>query len=399
MQVGSFQERIYCGPPGIDLSSLFLKKSGSDVYDFFEGKEVYYTHKCRTALRKVCDVLKLGVDDEVLVPAYNCGSEVDVFSIAGVSLQPYRVKETAEVDLEDFAARITRRTRAALVTHYFGFPQAISNMAEICRKKGIFLIEDCAHALFSSEGGRRLGSIGDIAVFSFPKTLGVPDGGALMINITDVSGENWVMAPPGNRALFARLLPLIKSNILAKSSAWPIIGKILFSVVGSGRLDSIESKGQESGYLPGIPENYYYDDSNTDRQMSQLTRYLLCKIEVGRVVERRRRNYLTLLDILMDREDARPLFSTLPEGVCPLYFPVLTKDRERVTRDLNKRKIRAISWWRGYHNSIPWQEFDDACMLKDSVLALPINQDISEDQIKYVGRQIIKVLDGGSSGR
>jgi perosamine synthetase len=154
-----------------------MTNSDLTVYDCFKAREVYYTHKCRTVLRKVCELLELGADNEVVVPAYNCGSEVDVFSKAGVSLQPYRVEETTEIDWEDFVGRMTRRTRAALVTHYFGFPQAISRVVQICKEKRIWLIEDCAHALFSRDRKRMLGSLGDIAVFSFSKTLGVPDGG------------------------------------------------------------------------------------------------------------------------------------------------------------------------------------------------------------------------------
>jgi perosamine synthetase len=387
-------EQSYCGPLGIDLANLFSKKTGPTVYDLFEGRDVYYTHKCRTALRKGCDLFNLGVDDEVLIPAYNCGSEIDVFSKAGVSLQPYRITDTSEIDMEDFVGRITKRTRAALVTHYFGFPQAISDIAKICSEKRIYLIEDCAHALLSRVDERMLGSAGDIAVFSFPKTLGVPDGGALVVNTPDISGWNWVMVSPSNKVICTRLLPLLKSTLLEKSSAWPILEQFLLSVIRNRQLGSIESSNQKSGTLPRMPEDYYYDDSNTDRQMSQLTSYLLSKIDVGSVVERRRINYLMLLDILKDREDVRPLFSDLPEGVCPLYFPVLTKNRERVARNLNKRSIRAISWWRGYHNSLPWYEFEAACMLKDSVMALPIHQDISEEQIRYMGRQLIEVLDG-----
>lgn len=390
MKEGS--NKIYCGPPGLDLTTRGSKYSGTTVRDYFHGGDIYYTHRCRTALKKACELLGMGVGDEVLVPSYNCGSEIDVFLKAGVSLQPYRVQETSEIDYEDFIGRITKRTKAALITHYFGFPQPIATVAEVCKKKGIGLIEDCAHALFSRDGKRIIGSIGDMAVFSLPKTLGVPDGGALMINNRDLSVGNWPTISPSRREMLTSMLPLIKSTILNKPSFGRTLGKILLLAMNNHNVGVSESWRKNLGGLPLIPETYYYDDkSSTSRGMSWLTKYLLRKVNAERIVALRRRNYQMLLDLLSANNFVRPLHRVLPEGVSPLCFPMLSMNRDTLVRELNRCWIRAISWWRGYHESIPWHEFADACKLKDSVIALPIHQDITESQIRYMAMKVLEI--------
>lgn len=385
-------DRIYCGPQGLDLAFLCNSYSSATVRDYLRGREIYYTHRCRTALKKACELLGLGAGDEVLVPSYNCGSEIDVFLKAGVSLRPYRVQETTQIDFEDFIGRITKKTKAALITHYFGFPQSITSTAETCKEKGVWLIEDCAHALFSRDGVRALGSTGDMAVFSFPKTLGVPDGGALMINNLDISVGDWPITAPNCKEVFTHVLPLIKSTVLNKPYFERALQKILYPVINNNKLEKSEIGSKKLASLPRIPATYYYDDrSNTNRGMSLLTKYLLRNVNASRVVTLRRRNYLMLLDLLSASNFVRPLRRDLPEGVCPLCFPMLFENRETVTAYLNRHGIRAISWWKGYHESIPWHEFIDACKLKDSVVALPIHQDIGESQIRYMAMKVMEI--------
>ena len=61
--------------------------------------------------------------------------------------------------------------------HYLGFPQDAPGWLRWCRERGLLLIEDAAQAWLASVGGRPLGSFGDMAIFSFYKAVGVPEGG------------------------------------------------------------------------------------------------------------------------------------------------------------------------------------------------------------------------------
>jgi dTDP-4-amino-4,6-dideoxygalactose transaminase len=88
---------------------------------------------------------------------------------------------------ESLEANITERTKAVIVTHLWGLPAEIDRIAEICNKHGLFLIEDCAHAIGATWKGRHVGIFGNIGCFSFQeyKHLSTGDGG---MSITDDGG-------------------------------------------------------------------------------------------------------------------------------------------------------------------------------------------------------------------
>jgi dTDP-4-amino-4,6-dideoxygalactose transaminase len=74
------------------------------------------------------------------------------------------------------------RPRAVIAVHLYGHPCDVTAIADICRRHGLFFIEDCAQAHGAMVGGKRVGSIGDIGTFSFypTKNLGAfGDGGAV----------------------------------------------------------------------------------------------------------------------------------------------------------------------------------------------------------------------------
>ena len=107
--------------------------------------------------------------------------------------------------------KITRQTRAVLIIHYFGFPQPIHKIREICNKKDVLLIEDCAHALFSSHGEEAIGSEGDLAIFSLRKTLPLPEGGGLLINNPELEKPP-ELSPPSFISSWTKTLDLVKKS-------------------------------------------------------------------------------------------------------------------------------------------------------------------------------------------
>ncbi|MCL2336169.1 MAG: DegT/DnrJ/EryC1/StrS family aminotransferase [Firmicutes bacterium] len=93
---------------------------------------------------------------------------------------------TKVITVSEIERAIAKKVRAVVVTHLYG--QAIREveiMSSLCRQAGVLLIEDCAQAHGAMIGGRRVGSFGDLACFSFypTKNLGaLGDGGAVVTN-------------------------------------------------------------------------------------------------------------------------------------------------------------------------------------------------------------------------
>jgi dTDP-4-amino-4,6-dideoxygalactose transaminase len=324
----------------------------------------------------------LHAGDEILVPAYNCGTEIDPFLSQGLSVIFYRVDRAARIDFEDLQRRVTSNTRAIYVTHYFGWPHDISLLSTFCKNNNIYLVEDCALSLFSHPAGSQLGLSGDAAIYSFPKTLPVPDGGALTL-LTDVQPKKLPVLRPSTHQIIKEMLPFFKRAALRFSDRIGLF-PYLPSKFSGLRISCNSASSQVVQALPEIPESYYYDTSIQDMTVSTVTRYILQHTDPKEVIAQRRQNYLQIHDTLKGSHFFKPLYSQLPEGVCPLFFPVIVENREVINSQLAKRGIAALQWWSGFHRAFLWDDFPDARYLKEHLLALPIHQQLTFEDINYM---------------
>jgi len=326
----------------------------------------------------------IGPADHVLVPAYNCGSEVDAIASCGCDITFYRIDRHARIDTTDIIRRVTPRTRAVYVTHYFGWPQDLSVLAPWCREHGLRLLEDRALALFSDTPHQPLATTGDATIFSFRKTLGVPDGGAL-VTAHDVPSAPLDTRAPSPYTIARRTLALLKASSLRAADALGVYG-LLHAVPGLTRIARTQADGD--GLRPNMPDAYYFDPRTLHHRMSRLTLALLAQTDATAVAARRRANYARLADRIRDVPGAALLYDDLPPRVCPLSLPLVVEQRAAWTRGLTRRGIAAIGWWAGYHRAYAWDAFPDARFLKDHVVALPIHHELSEPQIDAIGEEV-----------
>jgi len=130
------------------------------------------------------------VGDEVLTTPLTCTATnwpilANNMKIKWVDVDP----KTMNMDLDDLARKITRKTKAIMVVHWGGYPIDLTRLKEIQqdtqRKFGFSpaIIEDCAHAFGSKFNGQPIGSHGNICTFSFQaiKHMTTVDGGALVL--------------------------------------------------------------------------------------------------------------------------------------------------------------------------------------------------------------------------
>jgi perosamine synthetase len=333
---------------------------------FATGKCVA-THQGRQAIYLTCRALLRGADDEALMPSYNCGTEVDAVRHAGARVRLYRVDERTGIDLADIQRRTTPHTRIVYVIHYFGWPQDLTALSKWCRERGLYLIEDCALGLFSGGPDSPVGSVGDAAVFSLPKTLSVPDGGVVVHRNGDLNLA-LPAAVPERRVILRRTASLLYRRLRPSSCQLPLGVRL--------RRDL-----QVEGDVPDMPADYYITHRKLNWRMSSTTRSILKHVNPDQVIRRRRANYMQLLEALRTVAQARPLFDSLPSGVCPIAFPIRVSNRALWMLELRRRGVAVIPWWAGYHRDLSWTDFAEARRLKNEVLAVPIHQDLRGNTI------------------
>ena len=378
----------YCGPHGLGLAeavrAIARRERHWQSWGPFDGRRAVLTHCARTGIALACRLWGLGRDDEALVPAYNCGSEVDVLLRLGLRVRLYRVACDTRIDQDQVRALCGPRTRLVLVIHYFGWPQHVHGLAQWCQQRGTYLLEDCALALFSAGPDGYVGRCGDAAVFSLPKTLPVPDGGVLSLPM-ETRHDLGRLRPPPWRPLLRRTLPLLKARAMRTAETlglYPLARRLF------GRSWLREHVASNGAPFPDMPASYYFDERLVQRGISRLTAGLLTHVDPVAVKAARRRNYVQLQQGLSGRLGVCPLLGELPTDVCPLAFPVVVPDRSRWLAALHARGVPAVGWWAGYHGRLSWDGFAEAHALKTQVVALPVHQDITEARIDYIVRCI-----------
>ena len=228
-----------------------------------------------------------------------------------------------------------------------------------------------------------IGRLGDAAIYSFPKTLPVSEGGALVVQesnekiIMTLRYPEWHRVYPIMVSLFKRWLIRTCEKAGDFGMSQKLFGKNFMSYMS--HRPSNEETSQKF-----MREYNYFDKKIIDYSISRITEGILNQQDYTEIVRIRRRNYIQLYKDVCDLPGIQPLYNVLPEGVCPLSLPLLVSDRQRMHSILKKRGIDAIMWWGGYHRSLSWENFPEAVELKDHILSLPIHQDLDEVHIKYI---------------
>jgi len=367
---------VRCGPMHCTLRRTFGR--GDRVHRLLPGDErnTWLVHRGRVAVWWAAKLLGLKHGDEVLVPAYHCGSEIDPLVRYGLTVRAYDVGEDLAVRVQDVAARASDRTRAVYVIHYFGVAQDVTDLAAWCRRRKIKLIEDCAVALFAEGRNGPAGLSGDAAIFSFRKTLPVPDGGALVLRDQRAAGDMQLVAPPAtaNRRALCKLLA---GSMRAKAPAW-------LNAMITGRSDFDTGSSVGSNELAPLAEDDRFDPRTANWTMSGVSRRIAASTDPDAVRSRRRGNFERLTESLRQVSIVRPLIATLPPGACPVVCPIVTERRNELYAALRSSGIAAIPWWAGCHEAIDWAEFPTARRLKQSIVALPVHQMLGGAHVDYM---------------
>jgi len=159
---------------------------------------------CTAALHLALDALRIGPGDKVIVPTMTFTATAEVIRYMGadpvfVDVE-YGTCLLAPDLLEDVVAR-TPGAKAVMIVHFGGQAAPMLNggrgagLLEVCRRHGLRIVEDAAHAFPTRLGNRMVGSLGDATCFSFyaNKTITTGEGGMLVTEDEDLFERARVM--------------------------------------------------------------------------------------------------------------------------------------------------------------------------------------------------------------
>lgn len=342
------------------FSTKYLcEKDTNQIEKYSTYPTKFFLSTARGALRLLARAVRINKDSEVLLPSYLCKEIIEPFRAEQLNINFYKINETLNVDIDDVIQKICGNTRALLFINYFGFPQpAINEIKKICKDK-IFLIEDLVQSFLTEYKRNTLGFIGDATISSYRKWVPIPDGALLGIN----------------------------NNLLQIDTAQVLPSQKLYVET---RLHALKLKG---AYLDGakIPKKSYLNLFSSAEKMlysaptdmSDFSRKLLAKFDFEGIIRQRRKNFRYLLNFLDDLNFTKPLYHDLPDGVCPLGFPIVAEDRNSLKKLLVKNKIYPPIHWQ-LLNSINKMEFPVSWDISNHILTLPVDQRYGKKEMQLI---------------
>ena len=245
---------------GLLSMGVNVEKFENEFSKYIGCKFANVTSSCTGALELTLNALNISEGDEVIVPCQTFFGTASAVVRNKLKLKFCNIDENFSIDYENLKKLVTKKTKAIIVVHFAGLIQKnIFEIKKFCKKKNIFLIEDCAHAIGASIKGIKAGNIGDAGCFSFYSTKNLTTGEGGMIT--------------SNNKKFSKLTKSLRSrgiNINSKNEIFTNIGTNLRvtefqAILGRIQLKRINKIVQHRNLLVKTYNNQLKDLKKNDK--------------------------------------------------------------------------------------------------------------------------------------
>jgi len=215
-----------------------VRVSPDDFRDAFHQRlqrrgRLLLTGSARQALLIVLSSLAAGSPRRrVLLSSFNCRVVKEAADKAGLAIDTFDfAASNGRIDWGAVGERLTAEHLAIVVPHFFGIPADFNPLVPLARRKGVMIVEDCAHALGASIGGIPAGLLGDAAVFSFnyDKPISLAGGGGLLLNHASIDIDGAAvevpLAPRAELHQFRQMAAMLRYNRTPRERR-PLVARI-----------------------------------------------------------------------------------------------------------------------------------------------------------------------------
>ncbi len=294
------------------LKNLFLYKSSVFGYRntlfFSRGRDALYV-----ALKHL---FKLNNTMRVWIPVYICRSVVDTIKECGLKHVYYDIDHFLKPKWKEISLE---KDDLFIIVHFFGISQDSTEIKKKLSNAKAILIEDGAHTIpFIFYGSH--GKVGDIAIFSLRKSLGVPDGGILVINRNIRNRSQEFLKLKGHNISFNKVL-----FMFAESFAF----KFGINILGIKRY---------------LKNNLFRNEKREIEGISRQTLGLLSAMDFSEIARKKVNNYNKLTYYLKEIKEVHIPFTTLPSYSIPQVLPIWSSNAEKLVERLRSEGIEAYQW-------------------------------------------------------
>ena len=376
-QYESLADKLNEATLGILSSANYIM--GKTVLDFEKEFANYIGVKHAISVGNGTDALVLslksigiGEGDEVITTPFTFFATAEAISAVGGTPVFVDVdKETFNIDTTKIEEKITSKTKAIMPVHIFGQSADMDEINEIAKKHNLMVIEDACQAIGGKYKGRKIGTLGDVACFSFfpTKNLGCAGDGGMIVTDND------------EIATIARALRTHGSGENGQK-AYNLLNNIEEEVQKSeGANDTVYNPLKYYNYLIGY---------NTRLDAIQAA-ILDVKIkEIDKWNAKRREIVKSYNEALQNNDLVTPVAKDYNEHVYHMY--ILQSENREVIEKLKEAGIATGVYYpvplhlqRVYKN-LGYKEGDMpvAEYLSHRTFAIPVYPELNEEQVKYI---------------
>jgi dTDP-4-amino-4,6-dideoxygalactose transaminase len=285
--------------------------------------------------------------------------------------------------LDSLADSAVKPIKSLLATHFFGFVRDFSWLKNWCDIRGIALIEDCSHTLYSDRyQAKGAGRVGQFVASSPYKFFPSADGG-------------WLYAPEA--AALAAVATQPASWLAELRGVKQYIDAVRRPRVGPADIAALDgdlAALAEKTPAPGEDrqqqrpaQSPQYEIEAEHRATLRSSRWVIGHSSLNNTIRRRQTNYRRWLQAVAGLPGCRPLYPELPEPVVPYMFPLYIEDP---MPHFHWLKQLAVPVWR-------WDEMAiSTCRVATDyrlhLLHLPCHQSLSDDEMNWLLAAVTKVL-------
>jgi len=159
-----------------NCNALTIAKDGSPVLvlenefkNYLGVRHAYSFNSGRASLMAIMEALELPKGSQVLLQAFTCNAAVNPIRWAGLKPIFVDCDQNYNLSVDDLKKKITPNSRVVMVQHTFGTPADMDEIKKVCDENNLILIEDCAHSIGAEYKGKKVGTFGKAAFFSFSR--------------------------------------------------------------------------------------------------------------------------------------------------------------------------------------------------------------------------------------
>lgn len=349
---------ISTGPRCEELEQLFV--------DMFKVKYAISMSNCTDALHLACVLCDVQPGDEVLCPSLTFAASVNCIRYVGATpvfcdiVGPNHIN----IDPEEIKRKITSKTKAIVVVHMAGFPAKMDEIMAIAKEYNLKVIEDACHGPLSEYKGKKLGTIGDVATYSFfsNKNISTGEGGMLITNNEEM----------------AKRAKLLRSH-------------------GMTTMSYQRAKGHATTYdILDLGYNFRMDDIRASIGCVQMRKLQSDLEHRVRVRERYVANLSKIANIAVPFADNTEFVSNY---IMPIVLLNSTKEHRDAIRDkiheagiqtsVHYPSIHQFSIYKGYGAVLPQTEY-----VSDNEITLPMYAALTDEEIDFICDTLNKVVNG-----